>query len=116
MKRTKTMTAALAALLLSACADRANSIDAAYVPSRAYMAHPCGALRAEKLRVEHAERELAYKQDKAADTDAWIVAGGVLLFWPALFLLEGDTGNEGSIARARGEGVAIVSAMNSKGC
>ena len=55
-------------------------------------------------------------QDEAASDDAALMGIGLVLFWPTLFFLEGDTGRESELARLRGSIEAVESEAIRKDC
>ena len=108
--------AAIAALVLTACAKSADKIAADYVSPLAYQDYSCSQLGAELARVRARAAEVAGVQDEAASSDTGVMAVGMVLFWPALFFLEGDTGREAELGRLRGEADAIEVAATQKDC
>ena len=92
---------------LAACADSSDKIAASYVSPLVYQDYSCSQLGAELARVTARVSEVAGVQDDAASDDAAVMGVGLLLFWPTLFLLEGDTGREAELGRLKGEVDAI---------
>lgn len=107
---------AIATLALTACAKSADKIAADYVSPLAYQDYSCSQLGAELARVRARAAEVAGVQDEAASSDSGVMAVGMILFWPALFFLEGDTGREAELGRLRGEADAIEVAATQKEC
>jgi uncharacterized lipoprotein YehR (DUF1307 family) len=107
-----------AAAALSACSDaqKASEVTAQYVPATQYDRMSCRALAEEAARLQssvagmEAEVDKAYKQDKTMEAVTWI------LFWPAVFAMDGNETEAGRLAQARGEAEAIRTAMTQKGC
>ena len=112
----KPIVALAAALALAACADSADEIPASYVSPLAYQDYSCDQLGAELSRVSARAAEVAGVQDEAAADDGAVMAVGLVLFWPALFFLEGDTGREAELGRLRGEAEAIEATAIRKEC
>ena len=104
------------ALALAGCADSSDEIAASYVSPLAYQDYTCRQLGAEVGRVSSRAAEVAGIQDEASSDDAAVMAIGTILFWPALFFLEGDTGREAELARLRGEIDAVERAAIQKDC
>ena len=66
-------------------------------------------------RVDRKTREIAQAQRKESNKDAVAMGVGMLLFWPALFMLIGkDKSNE--LARLKGEFDALEQAAIQKEC
>jgi len=113
----KTTFAALtAAALLSACASQPQDIAAAYVSPTGYSGMSCNALNIEAQRVNQRLAVATGQQSKAASNDAAMTAVTLVLFWPAVFFLNGDKGTAAELGRLKGEAEAIQSAAVRKGC
>ncbi|MGO2279319.1 MAG: hypothetical protein ACTH5U_10965 [Pseudomonadales bacterium] len=55
--------------------------------------------------------------DKEASADAWQMGVGLVLFWPALFFLEGGDGAlQSNYALLKGKYEAVSTQYNRKGC
>jgi hypothetical protein len=52
----------------------------------------------------------SYKQDKNLEAVTWI------LFWPAMFAMDGNDEEAERLSKAKGEADAIKSAMEARGC
>ena len=61
-------------------------------------------------------QEISGMQDEEAGEDAWVMGIGMVLFWPSLFFLEGNTGREAELGRLKGEIDAIEQAATLKDC
>lgn len=102
---------------LAACASHPDTIKAAYVSPEKYKEHDCQQIRAEAERVSARVAELHKDLKVKADNDAGQMAVGLVLFWPALFLLEGGDGPEAQeYAQLKGEKEALEAASNEKSC
>lgn len=101
---------------VSACAQNASQVSSAYVPTSLYSSHSCSQLKAEQNRIVHQVNTLTGKQNAKAKTDAVAMGVGLVLFWPALFLLAKDAGNTEQLAQAKGNYDAIMAAGQQKGC
>lgn len=112
----RSLAALAAALTLAACADSADNIPAAYVSPVAYQDYSCSQLGAELSRVSARAAEVAGVQDEAASRDEGVMAIGLIVFLPALFFLEGDTGRESELGRLHGEVEAIEATATRKNC
>ena len=104
------------ALGLAACADSSDKIAASYVSPLTYQDYSCPQLSAELGRITARVAEVAGVQDEAASDDAVLMGVGIVLFWPSLFFLEGDTGRESELGRLKGEMEAIEKTATRKNC
>ena len=106
--RTIAALAAVGALGLAGCATQPGKISAQSVSTLQYMNHDCDQLVAESNRIERRVQELHAQLKKTADNDAAQMGIGLIVFWPALFFLEGGDGPEAQeYGRLRGERKAI---------
>lgn len=55
-------------------------------------------------------------QDSKSSSDAVVTGVGVVLFWPALFFIDGDDENTGELGRLKGEFDALEKAAINKNC
>lgn len=102
--------------LLAACASKSSNIQAAYVSPIQYQNYSCDQLLAEGRRVSSHAARVAGQQDKNRSSDAVMTGVAVVLFWPALFALEGDGQTAAELARLKGEMDAIEQASIQKNC
>ena len=105
-----------AAVALSGCAKKAESITAAYVSPTPYMALSCEQLAEEAKVISSRAAAAAGVQDDKANKDAAVTAVGMVVFWPALFFLGGDGASVAEVSRLKGEMQAIEDASRRKGC
>ncbi len=97
-----------ALLVLAACASQPEEIATAYVSPVHYKNFDCEQLNLEAERVSRRALELHASLKDTADTDEAQMGIGLILFWPALFFLEGGDGAEAmEYARIKGERDAI---------
>lgn len=116
--RLKKSAAVLSAVILSACssAQQSTEVAPAFVSSTKYSGMSCSNLRneGERLRASvsnlEASVDKAYKQDKTMEAVTWI------LFWPAVFAMDGNEAEAKQLANAKGEAEAIRAEMIRKGC
>ena len=101
---------------LAACADSSDKIAASYVSPLIYQDYSCSQLGAELGRITARVAEVAGVQDEAASDDAALMGVGLVLFWPTLFFLDGDTGRESELGRLKGEIEAIEKAATRRNC
>lgn len=113
MKRVASLALAVA---LVGCAKNADQIAAAYVSPLQYDSYNCNQLIEEGQRVSSRAAVVAGVQDQKASSDAVATTVGVIVFWPALFLIKGNDQQTAELARLRGELEAIESASIRKRC
>ena len=103
--------------IASGCATDPAKIPSQYVSEVQYQSYDCEQLGQEARRVNSRVGDL-YRQTKdLADDDEAQMAIGLILFWPALFFLEGGDGPAAAeYARLKGESEAIDRAVISKKC
>ncbi len=106
-----------ALLYLSACATEPEKISASYVSDLQYQNFDCEQIAAETARVQRRVNNLYTSLDDEADADEAQMAIGLILFWPALFFLEGGDGPEAAeYAQLKGESEALERAAIAKRC
>ncbi|MBO6582774.1 MAG: metal ABC transporter ATP-binding protein [Hyphomonas sp.] len=118
MKRINlTIVSAAVVLATVGCASSPNKIAAQYVSPMAYQGYDCEQIALEQNRIERRTGELYQSLKKEANADKWQMGVGLILFWPALFMLEGGDGPEASeYARLRGEYNALSEVSIMKKC
>ncbi len=100
---------------MSACATHPNNISASYVSPMHYANFSCPQLGEENRRVAAKVAEITANQRSRANNDTAAMAVGLVVFWPALFLLaNGDQKEE--LSRLKGEYDAIQQAAIQKEC
>ncbi len=105
------------AVTLGACATNPDKIDAAYVSPRKYANYDCQQLITQQGNIERKVTALHGTLKKENSEDTWATGVGIVLFWPALFLLAGDNDEqEVEYAELKGNYDAIQSAMLQKKC
>jgi uncharacterized protein YceK len=105
-----------AALALAGCASSSEHIAAAYVSPNQYAEYSCDQIREEQARVGARVRQLAGEVDDNATGDAVAMGVGMILFWPALFFIEGDGPEANEYARLKGEHEALQKAAIRQNC
>ncbi len=106
----------LSAGALSACASSADNISAAYVSPNQYASYSCKELQDEATRLSSRAMQVAGVQNSKPTTDAVATGVGVVLFWPALFMIKGDGTTAAELARLKGEMEAIEQVSIRKKC
>lgn len=101
---------------LQACASSSDEIAAQYVSPMQYNAYDCQQIAAERQRVSSRVAQLKGEVDDNATGDAVATTVGVILFWPALFFIDGDGPEANEYARLKGEHEALQKASIEKKC
>lgn len=114
MKKTGIMFLCLI-VLLAGCATKSDKIGATYVSPLEYESYSCDQLKKELSRVSRRLTQISGQQDQLANGDAAVMAVGLILFWPALFAIDGDH-HKSEIARLKGEYDAIERAGIENNC
>jgi len=97
-----------ATLAISGCASKSHQLQAAHVSTSGYKKLECKELHAELQGNINRTNELIGILDEKASNDETAMAIGMILFWPALFALEGGDGVEAAeYSRLKGEFNAI---------
>lgn len=102
----------LAVLVTAGCATPSHKIPTAYVSPMVYQGYSCDQLTAETHRIGSRLQQMGVDVDKEARGDKWAMGVGLVLFWPALFFLDGDKAMQSEYARLKGEYEAIQQAGN----
>ena len=106
----------LASMVMGGCASRPDNIAAAHVSSSRYDDRTCKSLNREYDEVSLALAASSAKLDGKATQDAVVTGVALLLFWPAVFALGGNSGLESEVAKLKGEEHAIRSSMLAADC
>ncbi len=115
MKLIYTLTVS-ASLVLSACAEHPNRVEAAYIPSIVYTGANCSQLQTEQYKLARHVERFTENQRNASGWDTGAVTVGVLIFWPALATLPFTRDQQAQLAVTRGHYNALVEAGKFKGC
>ena len=115
--RVKPIVASCVALVLTACATNPDKIDAAYVSPLKYKDYDCDQIAMEMDYVGQRTTKLYTRLKKEANADSAQMGVGLILFWPALFFLEGGDGPEAAeYAQLKGEFEALRENSVQKKC
>lgn len=106
----------ISAVFLSACATKSNDIPASYVSPMQYQSYNCAQISEEARRVSARASQVMGVQDANAGRDAAMTGVGIVLFWPALFFLKGDSETKTEVSRLKGEMEALEQASIQKKC
>lgn len=101
---------------LGACASSADKVAAAYVSPIQYSSLSCRQVTEESARVSARASESAGVQDSKRTSDAVATTVGVIVFWPALFFIDGDNQKTAELARLKGEMEALEQVSVQKNC
>ena len=106
-----------ASILLFGCATSPDKMTTTYVSPDKYQDHKCEKLAQEMERVSTRTVELHQTLDDKADADAAQMGVGLVLFLPALLLLEGGDGPEAvEYSNLKGEFAALKTTSEQKAC
>ncbi|XOV86103.1 MAG: metal ABC transporter ATP-binding protein [Pseudomonadota bacterium] len=108
----------LAALLgTTGCASNPDSIDAAYVSPLKYAKYDCDQISTELGYVGQRTALLYQNLKEKRQADSWQMGVGLVLFWPALFALEGGDGADAAeYSQLKGDFEALRQAATQKRC
>lgn len=103
--------------LIVGCASDPVEIQPQYVSPMQFQSFNCDQISAEMTRISRRVSELFGRLDKLRSDDEAQTAVGMILFWPALFFLEGGDGPDAvEYARLRGEIDALEKVAIEKQC
>ena len=102
--------------LLAACASNTSEIAASYVSPIEYEGYSCKQLSSEISRVTRRANQVAHDVNKNAEGDSIAMGAGLILFWPALFFIDGDTPQAQEYAELKGRFNALEDAIVKKNC
>ena len=113
----KSFVVLLLATLLVGCATAPEKLGATYVSPLQYKDYTCDQIGMEMQRVSRRVAVLRGTLDQEASTDAAQMGIGLLLFWPALFFLEGGDGVQAAqYSQLKGEFDALEQVAIQKSC
>jgi hypothetical protein len=99
------------------CASNPDELTPSYVSPLQYQDYSCKQIGAESAMIERRVGEHYSSLDKKASNDSGQMAAGLIIFWPALFFLEGGDGAEAvEYKRMRGEYDALQKVAIQKNC
>jgi hypothetical protein len=101
---------------LSACASHTHEIAPAYISPVEYEDYSCKQIKAEIARVSRRAQQVAADVNKNADGDSTAMGVGLILFWPALFFIDGDSPQAQEYAELKGRFNALEDAAIQKEC
>ena len=105
------------AIGIAACASSPDKIQTSYVSPMQYRDYDCDQIAGEQERISRRVNALYGSLKKTADSDTAQMAVGMVLFWPALFFLEGGDGPEAAeYSQLKGERDALDKVAIQKKC
>jgi len=116
MKRIIARCLIVCVLVTTGCATNPNNISAKYVSPIGYQSWSCEQLTDEHNRLTAAVEAMVKEQKKNANTDAALMAVGLVIFWPALIGLAATSDDKNAVAQVKGEYEAVHEQMRMKGC
>lgn len=114
MKKLPIITATI--LATTACAKHPENIPAQYISPMQYDNYKCKQISAEMQRLSSRVSEVGGNQKKAANNSDVVMGVGLVLFWPALFLLDSNSAQAAEYSRLKGEFDALEQKGIEKNC
>jgi hypothetical protein len=105
-----------AVLTISGCATAPDKIATTYVSPLQYQNYDCGQIAGELERVTRHAGELNADLAKKASNDTTKTTVGVILFFPVLFFLDGNSPQAAEYAQLKGERDALEKVAIEKKC
>ena len=102
--------------IVTGCASSPHDMAASYVSPLIYQSFDCQQLVMESDRVSRRVQSMHAKLDEKESDDSAKMAVGLILFWPALFFLDGDEDGAIEYKRLKGESEAIHQAAIARKC
>lgn len=103
-------------LALFGCQTSPNKIAAAYVSPLQYSNYDCDQIATELSRVSDKASQLHGELEKKANADTAKMAAGLLILWPTLFFLDGDSAQNAEYAKIKGDYEALQKVAIEKKC
>lgn len=116
MKKMLSLATLGALTTLTACSTSPDEIGASYVSPLTYQSYDCEQVVMEMDRVGRKSSDLYAQLDKKATNDQVATGVGMVLFWPALFFIDGDGPEAQEYARLKGEYEALEDTAIQKKC
>ena len=106
----------LGALQITACAKPTSSIEGQRLSPLRYYNYSCAQIASEMTRVTRRAQDITGYVNERSQYDTLKVATSVVLFWPVVFSLDGDTTEAQEYAHLKGEFAALNEASDQKNC
>lgn len=102
---------------VTGCASNPDQIQASYVSSFKYQEFTCPQIAMEMEHVSARTSSLYSQLKRERNADNWQTGVGLVLFWPALFFLEGGDGPQAAeFSQLKGEFEALRQTAVAKQC
>jgi len=101
---------------IAGCATKPSEIPESYVSPLQYQPYDCNMLTQEMASLSTRVAQTKASLKKKSDGDSTAMGIGMILFWPALFALDGDGVEAQEYSRIKGEYRAVEKAMIMKKC
>lgn len=102
--------------LATGCSTAPDKISPQYVSPEKYAGLSCQQIQNNVNDVDRRVSAMHDKLRKERNKDNAATAIGLILFWPALFFIDGDSPDANTYARLKGEAEALTEAQYRKGC
>ena len=102
--------------IFAGCATNPNSMTASYVSPLIYQNYDCQQLVMESDRISRRVQAMHANLDEKSSGDTTKMTVGLILFWPALFFIDGDEDGAVEYKRLMGESEAIHQAAVARKC
>lgn len=103
-------------LALFGCQTAPNKIATAYVSPLQYSNYDCDQIAPELSRVGDKASQLHGELEKKASADTVKMTVGLLVLWPTLFFLDGDSSQNAEYAKIKGDYEALQKVAIEKKC
>ena len=107
MKKVILAATVLSSVVISGCAKNTSELQTAYVSPLVYADYSCKQLSGEMGRITRRVGDLGHSINENAEGDSVAMGVGLVLFWPALFFIDGDSPEAQEYSRLKGEYEAV---------
>lgn len=108
--------AACVASLVAGCATNPDKVSARYISPVLYSNYDCDQLRSELIRISAKVDEVTGQQRSKARNDQIAMGVGMIVFWPALFMLALGEDKKAELQGLKGQYDAVNEAAIMKKC
>jgi hypothetical protein len=102
--------------LICGCSTAGKDVAPSYVSPAQYSNFDCDQIREDLVRINTRVAQVTGRLDQAASNDKALMSAGLLIFWPALFVLGGTKEQEAELSRLKGEYDALQIVSTSRKC
>lgn len=114
--RVTSILAASAAICVGGCVNKPSMVVPTTVPVAQFLSLSCPELMSERERIQDLVVRAGGRLEHARGNEQSAAVAGLLVVWPALFVLGASGDQERQFARLKGEYEAINQALNDKNC